>query len=859
MPDLDIADCFAVDGPLAGALPGYSPRASQIELAQAIGETIDSRGTLVAEAGTGIGKTWAYLVPAMLKGGKVLISTGTRTLQDQLFSRDLPRVRAALTIPVSTALLKGRSNYICHYHLERLEGDERALKSRSEISQLRAIQVFAKSTRTGDRGELGKIPEDAEIWQRVTSTRENCLGQECPHIRDCFVVKARKQAQEADIVVINHALFMADLVLRESGITDLLPDADTIIFDEAHQLPDTATRFLGSSVSTHQLLDFARMTEVAGLAHAREAMNWSEAHKRIETAARELRLAAAPVEKMPGRKATFENIPQPEAFDQALAALYDAVDNTSRSLAALGERHPDLATAARAGTDIAARLVRWSQPGRQGAAVRGGRHRLPFAAAQAPEARDAEPATSRHETGLAAAADGASSRGEGTAWPAQGAASAAVDTAQSTDEHTSAPAGTGSAAAGGLVRLAGATRPASAQQRRTQALALDEESHAQAARALLRPGAGSRPAATMAVSGAAAGASSAHAASGARAGVAATATAASAAAATSASHAHAASQDARDAQAELSALLGDVAPAATSGAGSLHDWTGPSVRWVEHGNHHIRLHSAPLSVARAFSRFRRANQAWILTSATLSVANDFRHFTHQLGLYDARSGQWASPFDYPTQGLLYVPQGMPEPQSPQFLPAFADRLMPLLQASPGGALVLCTTLRAVDRMAELLADRFDDAGIEWPLLKQGEATRRDLLERFQALDHPVLVGSASFWEGIDLPGRVLTLVAIDKLPFAPPDDPVIEARLRACRERGGNPFAEYQLPEAAISLKQGAGRLIRTESDWGVLMVADTRLVDKPYGKRLWRGLPPFARTRDPAQAVAFFDRHVAP
>ncbi|MFA4914658.1 MAG: ATP-dependent DNA helicase, partial [Burkholderiaceae bacterium] len=367
MPDLDIADCFAVDGPLAGALPGYSPRASQIELAQAIGETIDSRGTLVAEAGTGIGKTWAYLVPAMLKGGKVLISTGTRTLQDQLFSRDLPRVRAALTIPVSTALLKGRSNYICHYHLERLEGDERALKSRSEISQLRAIQVFAKSTRTGDRGELGKIPEDAEIWQRVTSTRENCLGQECPHIRDCFVVKARKQAQEADIVVINHALFMADLVLRESGITDLLPDADTIIFDEAHQLPDTATRFLGSNVSTHQLLDFARMTEVAGLAHAREAMNWSEAHKRIETAARELRLAASAVEKMPGRKATFENIPQPDAFDQALATLYEAVDNTSRSLAALGERHPDLATAARAGADIAARLMRWSQPGREGA------------------------------------------------------------------------------------------------------------------------------------------------------------------------------------------------------------------------------------------------------------------------------------------------------------------------------------------------------------------------------------------------------------------------------------------------------------------------------------------------------------
>ena len=582
MPDLDIAECFAVDGPLAGALPGYSPRASQIELSQAIAETIDSRGTLVAEAGTGIGKTWAYLVPAMLRGGKVLISTGTRTLQDQLFSRDLPRVRAALTVPISTALLKGRSNYICHYHLERMEGDERALKSRSEISQFRAIQVFAKTTRTGDRGELGKIPEDAEIWQRVTSTRENCLGQECPHIRDCFVVKARKQAQEADIVVINHALFMADLVLRESGITDLLPEADTIIFDEAHQLPDTATRFLGSSVSTHQLLDFARMTEVAGLAHAREAMNWSEAHKRIETAARELRLAAAAVEKMPGRKATFENIPEPQAFDAALATLWDAVDSTSRALAVLGERHPDIATAARAGADIAARLMRWSQPGRPGAPIL--------------------VATATGET-----ADGNQGAGSG-GW--------------GRDDTREPPQ-----------RVAAARRPASAEQRRAQALAVSEQTHADAARSLFRAAASPIAAPSSPTSAGPSGT--------------------------------AVSAQAPDlqAQAQLAPLLADVAPvgaAAPGGAaGALHDWTGPSVRWIEHGTHHVRLHSAPLSVARAFSRFRGANQAWILTSATLSVANDFRHFTHQLGLYEARSGQWASPFDYPTQGLLYVPQGMP--------------------------------------------------------------------------------------------------------------------------------------------------------------------------------------------------------
>ncbi|SSW71409.1 putative ATP-dependent helicase DinG [Achromobacter veterisilvae] len=692
MLDLDISEFFDEDGPLATALPGYKPRPAQVELSQAIGQAIQDRATLVAEAGTGIGKTWAYLVPAFIQGGKVLISTGTRTLQDQLFARDLPRVRAALAAPVTAALLKGRGNYVCHYHLDRLQGDERALKSRSEIQQLRQIQVFAGISKTGDRGDLAQVPEDAEIWQRVTSTRENCLGQECPRIRDCFVVKARRQAQEADVVVVNHALFMADLVLREEGVTDLLPEADTVIFDEAHQLPDTATRFLGSSVSTHQLMDFGRALEVAGLAYAREAAKWSDVSRHLETAARELRLVCAPLDRMPGRKATFEAIPNPEEFDEALGALREAVDGAAQALAAVSEKHPDLMAAARSGAEISARLKRWATPGRGGVG------------------RDDE------------------------GW----------------GRDDQAP-----------------------------------ESAAQSA-------------------------------------------------------------------------LGDGLPtpaAILAGAAAAEQWSGPAVRWVEHGQHHVRLHSAPLSVAQAFSKYRKPGQAWIMTSATLSVNGEFTHFTSQLGLDSARTGKWESPFNYPEQALLFVPRGMPEPQSPQFLERFVRTLMPLLEASPGGTLVLCTTLRAVDRVANLLADEFDDAGHEWPLLKQGDGTRRDLLERFCRLEHPVLVGSASFWEGIDLPGDVLTLVAIDKLPFAPPDDPVIEARLRACRSQGGNPFSEYQLPEAAISLKQGAGRLIRTESDWGVLMVGDGRLVEKPYGKRLWRGLPPFARTREIEEVLAFYRR----
>ena len=647
-----ISEIFSLDGPLAAMSPGFRVRTTQIELAQAVERTIAERSTLIAEAGTGTGKTWAYLVPALLGGGKVLVSTGTRTLQDQLFSRDLPRVREALSIPATIALLNGRGNYVCHYHLERLQGEDRALKSRGEVHQLRNIQTFAQQSATGDRADLPTVPEDAEIWQRVTSTRENCLGQDCPNVRDCFVLKARRQAQEADVVVINHALFMADLMLREEGVTDLLPAADTVVFDEAHQLPDTATRFLGSSVSTHQLLDLGRLIETAGLAHARELTNWSEQARALEQSTRELRLSCAALENMPSRRVTFEAFPEPAAFDIAREALQTSLDVVGQLLSSVEEKHPDLATAARTARELAERLAEWGQPAR---GVR---------------------------------------------------------------------------------------------------------------------------------------------------------------------------SDAQD----------------------LHQ----IVRWVELGLHHVRLHAAPLSVAEAFSRYRQGGQAWIFTSATLSVHGDFSHFTERLGLQNAETVRMESPFDYAKQAMLFVPQSLPAPQSSEFLPAFVEQLMPLIQASQGGALVLCTTLRAVERVAALLADAYDRVGLSWPIMRQGNGTRRDLLERFRTLDHAVLVGSASFWEGIDVAGDRLTLVAIDKLPFAPPDDPVLEARLRACRSRGGNPFMEYQLPEAAIALKQGAGRLIRSETDWGVLMVGDTRLVDKPYGKQLWRGLPPFARTRVLEEAVEF-------
>lgn len=654
---------FSADGPLAAAAPGYRPRTAQLEMAQAIEAAIRDREVLIAEAGTGTGKTWAYLVPAFLSGVKVLVSTGTRTLQDQLFRRDIPRLREALALPITVALLKGRSNYVCHYHLDRLQHDERALHSRTEVAQLRAITVFAGRTRTGDRADLVEVPEDADIWNRVTSTRENCLGQECPHVKDCFLLKARRQAQEADLVVVNHALFMADLALREDGITDLLPSVDLVVFDEAHQLPDIATRFLGTSVSAHQLLELGRSMEAAGLAHAREATNWTEAARAIETATRELRLASAAVSRLPGQKAAFHAIPEPESFDAALAQLVQALDRSVELLGAVAEKHPDLSAASKTALELRARLFQWSQPDRDG--------------------NDAL-AASRREAGDA-------------------------------------------------------------------------------------------------------------------------------------------------------------------------------VRWIEHGTHYLRLHSAPLSVDKIFSRYRSAEQAWVLTSATLSVRGDFGHFSRQLGLWEARSARWESPFDYQNNALLFVPSGLPETHSRDFNPRFADMLVPLIEACPGGVLVLCTTLRSVDHLADLLWEHFQDAGIERPLFRQGELSRRVLLDRFVASRNGVLVGSASFWEGIDVPGDALTLVAIDKLPFAPPDDPVLEARMRVCRERGGNPFMEFQLPEAAIALKQGAGRLIRTEADWGVLMVADARMVEKRYGALLWRGLPPFSRTRELDVAVDFLKRKQAP
>ncbi|MDN7180125.1 ATP-dependent DNA helicase [Caballeronia sp. SEWSISQ10-4 2] len=698
---------FAAEGLLARHIDGYRSRASQVEMARAVAAAMEASGrampepamfdaqrrparkfgpsdapvvpeggadelglatastgidggenTLIVEAGTGTGKTFAYLVPAMLWGGKVIVSTGTKHLQDQLFQRDIPTVRDALAVPVSVAMLKGRANYLCHYYLQRT-ADNGRLPTRQDTSHLQEIIRFAKLTRTGDKAELASVPENSPVWPMVTSTRDNCLGQECPQYKECFVMQARREAQQADIVVVNHHLFFADVMLRDTGMAELLPTANTIIFDEAHQLPETATLFFGETVSTTQFLELARDAVAEGLSHARDFSDWTKLGAALERAARDVRLAF----KEDSVRMSLGQLADDHPLFDALDTLEEHLDALTKALGEHAERAESLGALLRRARELQGLLGGWTAP------------------------------------------------------------------------------------------------PTSVEK------AVAEEAEA--------------------------------------------------------------------------AAKGDP---------------NEMVRWIEVFSHTVQLHETPLSVAPIFSKQRAGvPRAWIFTSATLSVRGDFTHYAAQMGLNARRSMTLPSPFDYPTQGLLYVPRNLPQPSSPNFTDAVFDGALPVIEASKGGVFFLCTTLRAVDRIANRLRDTIERRGWDRPLLVQGDASRTELLDRFRSYGNAILVGSQSFWEGVDVRGDALSLVVIDKLPFAPPDDPVLSARLDALTKKGLSPFAVHQLPQAVITLKQGAGRLIRAETDRGVLMICDTRLVDKPYGRRIWQSLPPFKRTRELEVVRAFF------
>ena len=662
---MDLPTIFSASGPLARAFDGYHVRHEQIEMAQAVAQAIHDASTVVLEAGTGVGKTAAYLVPSLLEGGKVIVSTGTKALQDQLFHRDLPAVRAALAVPVKVALLKGRSNYLCWHHLNGANQDA-MLSSRQEVKDLGLINRFIHLSPTGDKAECPTVPEHATIWARVTSTRENCLGSECKHYTDCFVMKARREAQDADVVVVNHHLFFADLMLREEGVPELLPNAQTVIFDEAHQLPDTATLFFGDSVSTAQLLDLLRDALATGQTQARDGAKWNDVLAPLDRATRDLRLCFGP---------QTQRLAQPQLgaahpLHAALLTLREALSEVRDTLESQADRSPDLAQLQRRAHALMQRLAAWGAPERANE---------------------------------------------------------------------------------------------------------------------------------------------------------------------------------------------------------------PELCWVDVGSHGLQLHRTPISVADVFRRQRLGltdnafeadedsdeeadtkppaeapRRAWIFTSATLAVKNDFTHFTQALGLEDAHCLAWSSPYDYPTQAMLYVPEGLPQPSAPNHTEALVDAALPLIRANRGRAFVLCTSHRAVQRAADHLKKLFEEGGDPFPVLRQGDAPRPTLLDDFRRAGNAVLVGSHSFWEGIDVKGDALTLVVIDKLPFAPPDDPVLAKRLELLEREGGNPFMEHQVPQAIIALKQGAGRLIRSETDRGVLMIGDVRLIEKPYGRRIWQSLPPMKRSRKEDEVVAF-------
>ncbi|MDQ4148124.1 MAG: ATP-dependent DNA helicase, partial [Pseudomonadota bacterium] len=587
--------------------------------------------TSIIEAGTGVGQTFAYLVPALRSGGKIIISTGTRHLQDQLYHRDLPIVREALGLPIKTALLKGRANYLC---IHRLQNAHEQIHTPALFNDLRRIREWAGRTRTGDIAELSDIPESSELWPWVTSTVDNCLGTECPAHQRCHVVQARRAAQEADLVIINHHLLFADLVLKETGFADLLPSTNGLILDEAHQLPELASNFFGAHLSSRQLLELGHDTIAEQLQEAADAPDLRERAAALEQAVMHLRLSMGHEQQRgpwaPLRQHSHVQIALKQV-DIQLQSLHDALrESTERG------------------------------------------------------------------TGLA-----------------------------------------------NCYRRAG----------------------------------------------------------------------------------------------EFLALLN-----------LLQDDRQDAVQWFETFSRGFILHNTPLQIADIFKNNMRSYPcAWIFTSATLTVNGAFEHFTSSLGLKQTECIRLDSPYDFARHALLYLPQGMPHPGSPGHTRAVIDAALPVLHASRGRAFMLFTSHRALREAAELLGGE-----LHYPLLVQGSAPRRELLERFREAGDAVLLGTSSFWEGVDVRGPALSCVIIDKLPFASPDDPVLQARLAALAASGGNPFMAYQVPRAVIALKQGIGRLIRDENDTGVLMICDSRLMSRSYGRAFLNSLPDMPITSELAEVESF-------
>jgi ATP-dependent DNA helicase DinG len=631
----DTKQFFSSDGGLAKVIPGYQPRAAQVEMAEAIAHAIEANQHLIAEAGTGTGKTFAYLVPAILSGKKVIISTGTKNLQDQLFNKDLPVIRKAMKKPFIAALLKGRSNYLCTYRLKNALTSTLGF-SKEDAAALAKISSWSKRTKTGDISEMSEVTEADPVWYQATSSVDNCLGQDCPDYADCFLVKARKKAQESEVLVVNHHLLCADWSIRDNGFGELLPDAEVVIIDEAHQLADTASNFLGITVSAKQMNDLAKDALMEYFKDATDMPALRTACEDLEHEVKDMRLAFG-IELKRGDWQDIENNPKIAA---SLAAVKDQLQRLADQL--------ELASVKTKGLESCFKRA---------------------------------------------------------------------------DE---------------LVQ-------------------------------------------------------------------------------------------------QLKIIL--------------EDNSGKWIRWYETYKNTFTLSRTPLDIAAEFRAFMQHHQAaWIFTSATLSVANKFDHFANNLGLSNANSESWGSPFDYAHQSLFYHPKGLPQPNDYDFIPRIIEFAVPVLQASKGRAFFLFTSHRALKEAAELLEKKVD-----FPLLIQGSRPKGMLLEQFKSAGNAILLGTSSFWEGVDVRGEALSCVIIDKLPFASPGDPVLKARMDAMTKQGRNPFFHYQLPSAVIALRQGIGRLIRDVTDRGVLMVCDPRLLKRSYGQIFLDSVPAMKRTRDIEEVRAFF------
>ena len=632
-------DFFGSNGPLSKIIEQYQIRQDQINMAQAVNETIASNSSLIVEAGTGIGKTFAYLVPALANGKKVIISTATKNLQDQLYIKDLPIVRSALKAPVEVSVLKGRANYICQQRLENslLEGQ---FLNREDAKSVQSIKVFADHSKAGEISEIHDISENSTVWPMVTSTNENCLGASCDFAKQCFFLKARKKALGSEIIIVNHHLFFADFILKDEEISQILPTVDTVIFDEAHQVPDIASFFLGNNFSTNQCLQLIQDLHQMSIKLAISDEIFLTVNKELPQAIESLQLLFT----KKNERLLFGNI--------------DCIDKVLEALRTVSEFFCDLYNFLEKISD------------------------------QGPEFKK------------------------------------------------------------NLERL-------------------------------------------------------------------------------------------RNLNNEISHWL--------------KNRSDENIYWLEIFSRSIQFNITPLSIAEKFRDFREDNDvAWVFTSATLTVDEKFDHFQNTMGLNEARLEKYNSPFDYKKNSILYSPQGMPEPNDMSFNLSLVQKVSPLIEALKGRTFILSTSLKGVSEISSYLKDELEKKSLKIPVLTQGDESRQKLIERFVTDGFSILIGSLSFWEGVDVRGSSLSMVVIDKLPFHSPGDPIFESKIKYYKNQGHNPFMKYQVPQAVIQLKQGTGRLIRDANDLGVLVITDPRLISRSYGKKFWQSLPPYKRSRDENEVIEF-------